>query len=95
MSHCPGCGSTLRTELDGVHVFGCGFQGDYGEDHDGLCEGRSNRWSRSDQIEILEKALTREGIDPGKAGDLLKSLRELLWGKSKHVPKPHPPKPPA
>ena len=91
MSHCPGCGSSLKTGVDGVHVFGCGFEGEYGEDHDGLCEGRSNRWSRADQIEILEVALTRESMDPDKAEDLLKRLISLLYEKSKHVPKPHKP----
>ena len=85
MSHCPGCGSSLKTAEMGAHVLGCGFEGSHCENHESrFSEGRTNFWDENEQIAILEAALTRIGGNPSDASKLFRTLRQELRAKSQH-----------
>ncbi|MEE9593366.1 MAG: hypothetical protein V3W28_07285 [Thermoplasmata archaeon] len=76
---CPGCGASIGTSKSGVHLFGCGYSGDYEDSK----KNRKSRWNRGQQRQMLAEALDAVGLDPQLAGELLDVLRRDAENKGK------------
>jgi hypothetical protein len=75
MTHCPGCGAKIGTPPQGLHVLGCGFEGDHANGDQNQNRGDLIPWERNKQISKLKTALENVGLDGNKAGELLDELK--------------------